>query len=404
MFPRRITTLTISAVALAGALLASCGGSADPSPEGSAGSSASPEAAVLPTSACGSNDGPTLLPEDGVYFGVNLDWDNDSPEEYAQRLGHSPAVYVLFAEFPLSEGALGYVHSIAELVKSQNGALMLTLEPNGGLTTVTKESAEALAGQLRDINARGVPVYLRFAHEMNGSWYIWSQNPGEYVRSFLEVASAVHSQAQQTAMVWAPNYGGGYPFSGGRYTALEDSAAYSLMDTNGDGTLSMQDDPYAPFYPGDEAVDWIGMSLYHWGAVYPWGENEVPEAGKFAAQLTGAYNGAAGDEGDLPDFYGEYAAGRGKPLAITETAALFATGVEGDEELELKRLWWQQVLAEGLPSSFPQLKMINWFEWRKFESEIGGEVDWTATRDAALRADFQAALPSYLRFVSPGGC
>ncbi|HEU0073544.1 MAG TPA: glycosyl hydrolase [Dehalococcoidia bacterium] len=388
--------------ALFAALLSACGGSSGASQPPEATASSVP--AASPPAACGQQSPPALLAENGIYFGVNLDWDEDSPAAYAARLGKSPAVYVLFAKFPLSESALGYVYHIAELVKAQNGALMLTLEPNAGLDTVTTDSANALAGQLAGINARGVPVYLRFAHEMNGSWYTWSQDPATYVRAFREVAAAVHAEAPGTAMVWAPNYGGGYPFNGGQHGAVANTEAYALLDTNGDGLLSAQDDPYAPYYPGDEAVDWVGMSLYHWGATYPWGENELPEAGKFVAQLTGDYNGTGGDDSDVPDFYADYAIGHDKPLAITETAPFYAVGVEGDPEFDLKQSWWQQVFADDLAQAFPKLKMINWFEWRKFESEVGGEVDWTVTRDPELRAAFHAALPASLRFATPGAC
>jgi hypothetical protein len=364
---------------------------------------ASPAPVASPPAACTSNSLP-LIPEDGVYFGVNLDWGKDSPAEYSERLRKVPAVLVLFADFPMDEGAFGYVRYVAGLVRAQNAALMLTLEPNGGLESVTPESAKALAEQLAAINQADVPVYLRFAHEMNGSWYAWSQDPEAYVRAFREVADAVHALAPRTATVWAPNYGGGYPFAGGQFEAAEGSAARALLDTNGDGTVSVEDDPYAPYYPGDDAVDWVGMSLYHWGAAHPWGENEVPEPDKFTEQLTGEYNGTGGDYSALPDFYADYAVEHGKPLAITETAALYAVGVEGDAELELKQDWWQQVFGQDLPSRFPQLKMINWFEWRKFESEIGGQVDWTVTQDATLHAAFQTALPDYLRFAESVGC
>jgi hypothetical protein len=36
------------------------------------------------------------------------------------------------------------------------------------------------------------------------------------------------------------------------------------MDTNGDGVVSDLDDPYAPYYPGDAYVDWVGMSVRAW--------------------------------------------------------------------------------------------------------------------------------------------
>lgn len=29
----------------------------------------------------------------------------------------------------------------------------------------------------------------------------------------------------------------------------------------------MSDDPYTPFYPGDQWVDWVGMNQYHMGQV-----------------------------------------------------------------------------------------------------------------------------------------
>jgi hypothetical protein len=32
---------------------------------------------------------------------------------------------------------------------------------------------------------------------------------------------------------------------------------------------------------GDDWVDWVGLSVYHFGASYPWGANKVPEAYKF---------------------------------------------------------------------------------------------------------------------------
>lgn len=32
---------------------------------------------------------------------------------------------------------------------------------------------------------------------------------------------------------------------------------------------------------GDDWVDWVGLSVYHFGATYPWGANTVPERNKF---------------------------------------------------------------------------------------------------------------------------
>lgn len=147
----------------------------------------------------------------------------------------------------------------------------------------------------------------------------------------------------------------------------------------------MSDDPYAPFWPGDDVVDWVGMSVYHWGNAYPRGENEEPEAGKFAALLTGTYQGIGGDERAVPDFYAVYGQGHGKPVAVTETAALYAPERDGAGEEAVKAGWWRQVTDPEIARRFRRVQMVNWFEWDKQENEIGGRVDWTVTRSATSR-------------------
>ena len=249
-----------------------------------------------------------------------------------------------------------------------------------------------------------MPVVVRFAHEMNGSWYAWGHQPTAYVEAYRRVADAVHEHAPGSAMMWAPNYGGGYPFAGGQHEAEPGSADFAALDTDGDGALTMADDPYAPYYPGDDAVDWVGMSLYHWGDAHPWGENELPEPGKFAAQLTGTYDGAGGDDSAVPDFYAEYGQRRGKPVAIPETAALYNPAEGGADELAIKQAWWGQVFDESMPEDFPQLKMISWFEWDKHEVEIDGPVDWTTTNTAAVRDAFTADLPDWLHWGPEESC
>jgi hypothetical protein len=335
---------------------------------------------------------------DGVMFGVNLDWGTETLAEYSEAMGSAPAVAVSFSDFPFSAEQRRNVAAAAGQVAAVGGILLLTLEPNEGLDAVTDDALDDLTGVLADANALGTPVVVRFAHEMNGSWYAWGQQPTAYVETFARVADAVHA-APAAQTMWAPNYGGGYPFSGGRFEASAPGPDRTTLDTDGDGTVGSSDDPYAPYYPGDDAVDWVGMSLYHWGDTYPWGENEVPEAGKFAAQLTGEYVGLNGDDSALPDFYAEYGEKRGKPVAIPETAALFSPGSDGAEpadELAVKQAWWRQVFSADTRERFPLLTMINWFEWEKDEVEVGGVVDWTLSRSDEVREAFLAEKPDWL--------
>ncbi len=358
--------------------------------------------AVAPSSSCASPARP-IGPASGALFGVNLDWGHEQLADYARNLGRSPAVAVSFSGFPFTEADRTNIHGAAEQVRAQGAALLLTLEPHGGLASVTDEALKDLQTLLTQVNGSGVPVIVRFAQEMNGSWYEWGEQPAEYVAAFRRVAAAVHA-TPSSATMWAPNYGGGYPFDGGKYEAKKGTADYTALDTNHDGTLDGKDDPYAPYYPGDDAVDWVGMSLYHWGSTYPWGANVVPEAGKFAQQLTGTYDGAGGKDTAVPDFYTDYGIKHGKPVAIAETAALVNTSRDASNSLAIKQAWWEQVLGSDIPTRFPDLKMVNWFEWDKYETEVKGQVDWTATKDPAIRAAFTKALPGWLHFGTGQPC
>lgn len=68
------------------------------------------------------------------------------------------------------------------------------------------------------------------------------------------------NRAPGNPVVWSPDYGGGYPYPGGRYNTEPGTADFAALDTNRDGALTMSDDVYAPFYPGDAYVDWVGLS------------------------------------------------------------------------------------------------------------------------------------------------
>ena len=334
-----------------------------------------------------------LLPSKGAYFGVYLDWQHDSAAAFNKRLGVPAAVYVAFFHLPLGKDKKNDLDNFINQVAQQGGSALVTLEPYDGLDIITPHLAAELAKRFAAYNKRGVPVFLRFAHEMNGYWYPWSQQPIEYVRAFRILASEIHKHAPLTAMLWAPNIGGSYPPDSGGYLATPGSYNFKLLDTNRDGRLDLLDDMYAPFYPGDDAVDWVGMSVYHWGNTYPWGENEIPEAHSFIDRITGNYVGKNGDERAVPNFYDIYVAQHGKPMAITETAALYNTAVGGDSEYLIKQAWWRQVFSQEVANNFSGIRMINWFETRKFESETGSKVDWSVTFDPDLTSLFMKDLP-----------
>lgn len=388
--PTRPTRAAAGALVTGVALLA--GGCAQPgAPEASP---SAPSCVAVPPS--------QVFPADGVALGVNPDWGAETLAEFTEATGLRPAAAVSFTGVPLDGTDAENVRAAAQQVAQDGGVLVLTLEPHDGLAAVTDDVVADVVDLLAEINAGGVPVLLRFAHEMNGSWYAWGQQPVEYVEAFRRVAAAVHAGAPGTQTLWAPNYGGGYPFPVGDHAARPGSPAFAVLDTDADGALTGADDPYAPYYPGDDAVDWVGMSLYHWGDVYPWGESSVPEPTKFVDQLTGGYVGLAGDESAVPDFYADYAEARDKPLAIPETAAFVTADAAPGTALEIKQAWWRQVLSEDVHQRLPRLRLVNWFDWDKHEAEVDAVVQWSLSGDPDVAAAFRADLPAWVRQAPDG--
>jgi hypothetical protein len=340
---------------------------------------------------------PALLPAAGTWFGISIDWAADSVAGVRARLGpdRTPAVWVEFAQFPLTPDDRTHLAGFFQQVRTVGGIGLLTLEPNDGLQTVTPSAARDVADLLAAEGACGVPTLVRFAHEMNGSWYRWGQDPVAYIAAFRTVAAAIHARAPGVGVLWAPNTGLGYPFKGGAYEAPSGSSEAHTLDTTGDGKLSAADDPYAPYWPGDDAVDWVGMSVYHFGNTYPWGANVVPLAGAFDSLLTGRGNGE-------PDFYATWAVGHHKPMAIVETAALWRPSGGGASELAIKQGWWRQVFSTSTVEEFPDIRLIGWFDWKKREAEVKDVVDWRLSANPKVtNAFFDDLPPDWLRFA-PG--
>lgn len=162
--------------------------------------SPAPEA-VSASPVCEVLDRAGLVPAAGALFGVNLDWHAKPLAKYAADLGHKPTVSVSFTGFPYTAQEKADLQRAVEQIRAYGQMMLLTLEPMTGLSAVTPESADALAKDLAEFNADGVPVIVRFAHEMNGSWYPWSQQPDLYIEAFQTIAKAVHTHAPGTAMM-----------------------------------------------------------------------------------------------------------------------------------------------------------------------------------------------------------
>lgn len=96
---------------------------------------------------------------------------------------------------------------------------------------------------LKQARDSGRPLFIRFAHEMNGNWYPWGDQVNSHAdyreawRHVVDVGKQVG--ATNITWVWSPN---------------------EVM-----GTQNLDE-----YYPGDDYVDWIGISGFNWGGLEPW--------------------------------------------------------------------------------------------------------------------------------------
>lgn len=265
--------------------------------------------------------------------------------------------------------------------------IYLTVYPWDGFDKFDDDALHLLARKVRDITATGREILLRYAPEANGSWFAYGQQPTAFVESWKRVYRAIKHPG--VYFLWAPNSGTGYPFPNNIYSV---STIFDpVLDTNRDNLFDMKDDPYSPYYPGDEFVDWVGLSIYHYGANWHlhdrWDTNDIPALGKVESILHGNPDPVDKSLYSGFDFYemfsgkGCQVSNGGKPFIIAETAAVVHTAIYNNQtrifeepknltpefRKEIKQAWWRQIFNMTFLETHPMVKAVCLFEFIKTE-------------------------------------
>lgn len=251
--------------------------------------------------------------------------------------------------------------------------LYLTIYPYEGFDVVSDSALADLVAKVKAIVASGQKILIRYASEMNGSWFVYGQAPTAFKASWRRVVGAIRNgtnSSSNIAFLWSPNSGGGYPYSG--YGILPANRPFDrALDTNGNGRLDNQDDPYTPYYPGDDWVDWVGISIYHYGNSYPYNTNDIPAPNKFETALSG---------GSAFNYYQMFSVTRGKPFFVSETGSTVHVEIvdkggnwspiskqDATTRAAVKQAWWRQFINKQLLQKYPKLKGVSFFEFTKRE-------------------------------------
>ncbi|MFH1576965.1 MAG: glycosyl hydrolase [Candidatus Margulisiibacteriota bacterium] len=243
---------------------------------------------------------------------------------------------------------LWYVHwtdafptSDADTVFNNGSVPLITWEPwitheLGTLEAIASGSYETYVNEfIQAAKDWGKPLFLRFAHEMNGNWYPWdgshngatAEAAERYKRAWVYIYNVRATlEADNIYLVWSPNN-----------TNLPDASWNTI----------------AAYYPGDQYVDWVGMDGYNWG-----------------------YGNWQDFNAIFSSVYSNLTALTQKPLMIGEFASAEPGGSKAD--------WITDALSQ-IKNNYPRVKIFCWFN-------IDKERDWRINSSSSAEAAFRQAI------------
>ncbi|BGP12272.1 hypothetical protein JCM10213_000033 [Rhodosporidiobolus nylandii] len=327
----------------------------------------------------------------------------DTPAAINQKLGFNVPVYQIAQPIPLppynyTTGAGGVAPENMIERSSTDAAVFLTVYPTSGFSAVTDDDFTALGRQIYDYQANlNRTVFLRYAPEMQGLWMAYGQQPTAFNQSWHQMYNVVKSVAPETIMVWAPNTPQGYPYGQQQQFLTASAADQALLDTNNNNQLDADDDSLAPYYPGDDVVDWIGLSIYYKGIPSDT-QNTVQEDGYCVKVMNGTN---PPDGKNITNWYEDFCKAKpDKACMFAEAGAAYHTEDDGTaDQAQLQQAWLKDCVTNtSMYADFPRLKMYMHFEYNKSESANNGQDDirdYRMTNNTAvldeLKLDLQSA-------------
>jgi len=286
-----------------------------------------------------------LVPADGALFGAFADmgtsgWNQHEVAEFEAMIGRTLDIdhryYAWNDPFPGENESWDAVNGRIPLITWEPWDAKLNAIRAGVYDAMVRQRAAAL----RD---GGSPVFLRFAHEMNGNWYPWDgyhnngsgkrNGPAIYVAAWRHLHRLFTEEgATNVVWVWCPNQRS-FP-----------STAWNN---------------FRNYYPGDAYVDWVCVDGYNFGT------SASTSWRSFAEVLRPIYRA-----------YGSI-----KPIMVAET---------GSVELGGDKAQWIADAADALRQEFPSVAAFLWFNMDKngFDRRVNSS-------EAALEAFRRLAADPY---------
>lgn len=238
-------------------------------------------------------------------------------------------------------------------IKRQGCVPHIALEPNQGLDVVKRD--DYLVDFARIAARSRVPIFLRYASEMNGSWTKYGGNPDEYKRKWKIVHDVMAEYAPNVVMLWCVN--------------------------------STPEKTILSYYPGDDLVDWVGVNFYS----VPFYNDDRNRVGWYDNPTD-----------QMKFVYSTFE--KAKPIAICEYGASRMSAVDKRDTT----LWAGQKIIElftALPRFYPRVKMVNIFDCNTMlYAEPGRQLNnYSVTDNEFIKRAYAAAIRSdyFLSDITP---
>ena len=249
--------------------------------------------------------------------------------EYASMVGRKPDIVMWYRDFGQP---LMYSNEIGNLGATGQTPLV-TWEPyEQSLSQIASGAYDSYLHQSAQVaKAWGRTLMVRFAHEMNGTWYPWAgpnSTPSLYIAAWRHIVSLFRADGvTNVKWVWSPN--------------VQEGSKY----------------PISPYFPGEEWVDYVGLDGYNWGTNN--GERWQSLQEVFAAS------------------YSTVTQLSSKPVIFTETSSSEAGGD--------KSAWIRKGFMSTIPQSFPRVTAVVWFNKTQ-------EDDWRINSSQASLDAYRAVV------------
>ncbi|MBI1976990.1 MAG: hypothetical protein HYS56_05730 [Candidatus Omnitrophica bacterium] len=242
------------------------------------------------------------------WQGIQCHPSKEEIDSFEKKIQKKLAIVMTFLAWGSPKSLAPFPESWCSMVSKRGSMPMLTWEPwdqkiecpDYRLDKILSGRWDSYLCQWADsIRQWGQPLLIRWAHEMNGTWYPWDgihndSDPTRYIETFRYVVNVFRDRkCSNVFWVWCPEMVLHLPRNGGPHD-------------------------YTLYYPGDSFVDWIGFDGYNFGTA---GERRDPWR-SFDEIFGEAYQRMMAIAPAKPIMIAEFACGEGggsKPQWVLET-------------------------------------------------------------------------------------